>query len=350
MLIAFSLLLLLPFASQSCFQFAHAETATADGWITVYPTTEDSPRYTSVGQNWTLSFQALWSHGDNAGQAVENATVTIQITSTTKDKAVGMLEENTTSAGILSFNYSSLNADVLAFNATKLVTQDGTEYDASLDTETGLYGVQSKPVTVWYDTFHVALLEYSTDSLGTTRVSVNVTYQLLPEEGLSLPAWATYSNQTFLPKSVHGAQVTINSVKAQESAAEGIYSANVSTHFSTAYIHVGVSQQNWVTTNTGFSFAHSANTPLWLAGVAIGAAFVVGILILKAVMARKAKDNIGSWKRSVFPFFGGVLLAVASVASLYWGLVGVEGFLHGFDWVLLAILGVFSFVFGLAGA
>ena len=48
--------------------------------------------------------------------------------------------------------------------------------------------------------------------------------------------------------------------------------------------------------------------------------------------------------------FGGIMLAVASLISLYWGLVGLDSTLHGFDWALLGISGLVSFGFGLASA
>ena len=48
--------------------------------------------------------------------------------------------------------------------------------------------------------------------------------------------------------------------------------------------------------------------------------------------------------------FGGIMLAVASLISLYWGLVGLDSTLHGFDWALLTVSGLISFGFGLVGA
>ena len=239
------------------------ETATAQTpsnyYVTVNPTTPDSPIYTTVGRNWTVSFEALWSYGDNSGQAITNAIVTVQVKNS-KNEAINTLSVNTTT-GLFSFNYSSSTVDVLTFKPIKLVTQDGVKWTPNLlDAGKSLYGFQSKSVVVWYDTFHVSLVSFDTKTLGVTAVSVNVTYLLLPEDGLTLPEWATYSNQTFLPKIVHNAIVTINGVKAEETSM-GIFTAKVSIWLPTSYIVVGVSQEGWVTTHTGFSFAHNANEP-----------------------------------------------------------------------------------------
>ncbi len=54
--------------------------------------------------------------------------------------------------------------------------------------------------------------------------------------------------------------------------------------------------------------------------------------------------------RARFPFIGGVLLLLTSFVSLYWGSIGAEATLHGFSWQLLEVLGLSSFVLGLAGS
>jgi hypothetical protein len=38
---------------------------------------------------------------------------------------------------------------------------------------------------------------------------------------------------------------------------------------------------------------------------------------------------------------------VTSFVSLYWGLVGLDSTLNGFDWIILTVAGLFSFGFGL---
>lgn len=310
-------------------------------YVTVNPTTPNSPMYTTVGRNWNVSFEALWSYGDNSGQNIGNATVTVQVNN--KSDIIDTLLINT-SDGLFSFNYSSSTADVLAFTPMKLVTQDGTEWAPKLlDAANNLYGFQSKSFVVWWDTFHVSLVSYNTETSGVTKVSVNVTYLLLPEKGLNLPESDTYSHQTFLHKIVYNATVTINGVTAEETSM-GIFRANVSIWFPTSYILVGVSQEGWTTTHTGFSFAQNANEPLWGFAIAISLASVVILTLL--VVSRKSRDDILSRKKS-YAVFGGVLLAITSVISLYWGLVGLNSTLNGFDWIFLTILGLLSFGFGL---
>lgn len=320
---------------------------TPNYFVTVNPAAPDSQMYTTVGRNWTVSFEALWSYGDNSGIAIANATVTVQVYNS-KTVVIETLSLNTTD-GLFSFNYSSSTADMLTFTPTKLVTSDGTEYASDLlDAENNLYGFESKSVVVWWDTFHVSLVSYDTDTVGVTMVSVNVTYLLLPEEGLTLSEDATYSHQTFLPKTAHNVNVTINDVKAEETSTEGVFKANVSTWLPTAYIHVGVAQEGWVTTHTGFSFAHNANEPSWQYATISGSALVVAVSAIFFVRRRKEGINILSLKN--YPLLGGVFLAITSVISLYWGLVGLDSTLHGFDWILLTLFGFLSFGFGLASA
>jgi hypothetical protein len=312
-------------------------------YVTVNPTRPNSPMYTTVGRNWTVSFEALWSYGDNSGQGIRNATVTVQVTN--NKSAIIDTRLYNTAAGLFSFNYSSLTADVLTFTPTKLVTQNGTEWTSKLlDAGNNLYGFQSESVVIWWDTFHVSLVSYNTETLGFNIVSVNITYLLLPENGLTLPESATYSHQTFLPKIANNANVTINGVAAEE-ISMGVFTANVSIWLPTSYILVEVSQEGWTTTHTGFSFVHNANEPLWGIATAISLVFV---LILTSLFAffRKSRDKSLSRQKS-YAIFGGVLLAITSVISLYWGLVGLDSTLNGFEWVFLTVLGFLSFSFGL---
>jgi hypothetical protein len=311
-------------------------------FVTVNPTKPESLMYTIVGRNWTISFEALWSYGDNSGEAIKNATVTIQV-SNSKNDIINTLQLNTTT-GIFSFNYSLSTPDKLTFKPTELITQDGAKYNSKLfDAKNSVYGFHSKSVVVWWDTFHVSLVNSSTNTLGTVTVSVNVTYLLLPENGLTLPEWATYSNQTFFPKIVHGANVTINGLKANETSI-GIYTANSSIWLSTAYIHVGVSKEGWITKYAGFSFTHTANEPLWEYTAIIGLFSVVALAIS---FYRKSQSRGLSLSKNVT--LGGVLLLITSFISFYWGLVGFEGALHGFNWIFLTLLGLLSFGFGLVG-
>lgn len=315
--------------------------AQSNYYVTVKPVITDALTYTSVGRNVTLSFQALWSYGSNDGQNIQNATAIIQV-SNPNGKVVDALSVNTTS-GIFSFNYSSASADILAFTPTKLVTQDGQEWNSSIvDLANNVYGFTSHWAQVWWDTFHVSLVSRDTRSLGNAAISVNVTYLLLPEEGLQV-------GFVHVPKIVQGANVTINGVKAEESQTPGIYSANSSTWLPTAYVNVGVSQEGWATTHTAFSFAQNANGPIWTYAIAFGSVFGFAVWMIRFVISRKA-SNPSLFRHPNFLFYGAVLLAVTSIISLYWGLVGLEGTLHTFDWVLLAALGMVSFAFGIVGS
>lgn len=325
------------------------ETSTAQTlsnyYVTVNPTPPNSQMYTPVGSNWNASFQAIWSYGDNSGQPISNATVTMQV-SGSKSGSITALNLNTTQ-GLFSFNYSSSIAEIITFKPTKLVTQNGTAYKPNLlDAGNNLFGFQSESLVVWWDTFHVSLVSYNTKTQGAATVLVNVTYLLLPEDGLTLPAVATYSHQTFLPKNVHNATVTINGVKAQEISA-GIFKATVPIWLPTAYIHVAVSQEEWITTHTGFSFSHNANEPLWEYAVLLGIVFAFVGLMLFVVRLRKSTNNNLLQKKNRYAVLGGALLAITSIISFYWGLVGLDSTLHGFDWILLTAICFLSFGFGL---
>ncbi len=316
-------------------------------YITIEPTTPDSPMYTAVDRNWTVSFESFWSYGADDGKNISNATATIQVHNS-ENQLLETLSFNTT-IGTFIFNHSSSTADILTFTPTKLTTSDGKEWKAGLvDSANNVYGLLSKSAVIWWDTFQVALVSSDTGNLGNIGSSVNVTYLLLPEEGLTLPEWATYNNQTLLPKTVQGANVTINGEKAQKSQTQGIYYSNSSTFFPTAYVNVKVSKDSWTATNAGFSFAQNANQQIWLYAVGLGSVFTFVAVMIYFSKSRKA-NNSGMINHSSFPFFGGVLLIATSFISLYWGLVGLEGILHTFDWLPLSLLGMLTFAFGIVG-
>lgn len=317
-------------------------------YVTVNPTTSDTTFYTRVNHNFTFSFQALWSYGDDAGKPVQNAIVKMEILNQ-QNQVIGSLKLNTTT-GFFLFNYSSINPDILTFTPASLTLQDGTEYTVAMkDSSLNLYGLQAKSVTVWYDSFHVSIVNMNTDSLGKVTATVNVTYQLLPEDGLTLAASATYSQQTFLPKNVQNATVLINGVKATETQ-PGIYTAESSLIMPTAYVNVQVSQEGWTPTVNAFSTTHTANEQVWLYAATFISALSFAAVGLHFALARKASHNNSSLKPSNWPFIGGVLLAASSIVSFYWGLTGIEGSMHLFDWLFLTILALASFVLGLVGA
>jgi hypothetical protein len=259
------------------------------------------------------------------------------------NKLISTLKFNTTT-GIFAFNYSSADADILTFTPTSLTTMQGQKYTSDdLESSNSVYGLQAASTVVWWDTFHVSSVSINTNSLGKTEATVNVTYSLLPEEGLTL------SNQTFLPKIVHNATVLINGVKATE-IQSGIYTAESSLIMPTAYVNVQVSQEGWTTTVNAFSATHTANEQVWLYAVAFISALSLVAVGLHFALARKASHDNSSLKSSNWPFIGGVLLVASSIVSFYWGLTGIEGFMHLFDWLFLTVLALVSFVLGLVGA
>ncbi|PVX25470.1 MAG: hypothetical protein CW691_04620, partial [Candidatus Bathyarchaeum sp.] len=134
-------------------------------FVTVTPTTPDSPMYTAVGKNWTVSFEALWTYGDNSGTAIENATVFVQVNNS-KSETIDTVSVNA-SAGLFLFNYSSSTADILTFTPIRLVTPDKTEWNSDIvDEQNSVYGFQSESVVVWWDTFQVTLVSYDTETSG----------------------------------------------------------------------------------------------------------------------------------------------------------------------------------------
>ena len=80
-----------------------------------------------------------------------------------------------------------------------------------------------------------------------------------------------------------------------------------------------------------------------------GLALAFAAVMLYFFKSIKANNTVPA-KHSSFPFYGGVLLIATSVISLYWGLVGLEGTLHTFDWLPLTLLGMLTFVFGISGS
>jgi hypothetical protein len=320
-----------------------AQTQQTNYYVTVKPALiSGALTYTSVDKNATLSFQAIWTYGPDETKSIQNATVIIQI-SNSEGKVVDMLSENTTS-GTFSFNYTSATPETLNFIPTDLVTQDGRDWGPRelIDSANNAYGFTSNWAQVWWDTFHVSMVSHDTGSLGKVAVSVNVTYQLLPEDGLQVGA-------VHVSKTLHDANVTINGVKAQETQTPGIYSASSSTLLPSAYVKVDVSQEGWTTTHTAFIFNQEANSPIWTYGVVSAAVFGFAIVLLRFFMSRKtSKPTL--LKHQNFPFYGALLLVVTSIISLYWGIAGLEATLHTFEWILLASLGFVSFACGLLGA
>jgi hypothetical protein len=309
---------------------------------TVKLATPSPVMHASVRQNFSIPFHAVWTYGSSLGEAIENANVTVEI-KTGHGDSVENVTQTTNATGFATFNYSFSVPVILTFTPTRTVTQDGTEWNASL------YNLQSESATVYCDTFDVALVSANTETLGLAEVSVNVTYLLVPEEGLTLPQASNSSQQEVISKTVHSVSVTINGVKAEETAVHGVYTASFSTWLLTAYVIVEVSQESWASAHEGFSFAHGSNGTIWIPAIILCSVCAAVSLALYFVWHRKSKSVVVFGKAG-FPIFGGVLLAIASFISLYWGVVGFDSALHGFDWALLGVAGIGSFGCGLLGS
>jgi hypothetical protein len=262
-------------------------------------------------------------------------------------EVVGTISQITNSTGFATFYYASSTPVALIFTPTILISQGNVEYNSSL-VEIGqdiLVGLQSKSVTVYWDTFDVSLVSTNTDVRGFTDVSVNVTYLVVPEEGLTLTN--SSSEQDLLPKIAHRVNLTINGVKAEETSVPGVYTANFPTWLPTAYMFVEISREGWLPVQRGFSFAHNSNLAIWTPAIIVS--LVCAVVLLAYLVFRKKKGTVplGSAR---FPVIGGALLALASLISLYWGVVGVDGTLRGFDWILLVAFEILSFGLGITGS
>ncbi len=312
--------------------------------VSVNPT--EPTIYSNVGQIVEVSFQAVWAYGDNAGQAIEYANVSIEVEAAV-DVVTDMVLTNTTATGYVYFNYSSATPQILTFIPVELITADGTELNSSLlqNGEASLHGLHSEPVTVYWDTFDMELISTSTKTLESFQVSVNVTYLFVPEKGLTITH--NDSQQEFFPKIAHGVSVTINGVQAEETEVDGVYSATVSTVMPTAYVIVKASQEDWATAHKALSFAHDANRTIWTPLAVIVALGCVVALSAFLFSSRNAKGIV--FKRENLPVFGGFSLIFSSLIGLYWVLIWVESTFHGFEWALYGFFGAICFGFGLIG-
>jgi len=317
--------------------------------VTVNPVAPGLVVHSIVDLNWSVSFQATWTYGDNSGQRIENATLFIEVR-TENDTLVENLQPKTNATGFVSFYYSSSTPNALTFTPTKLITEDGVDWNSSLleNGENPVYGFQSEPIMIYWDIFDISLIIADTNTLGVTKVSVNITYLMIPQEGLAVPQLSNQSNYDYIPKYVHDADVTINGVRAEESSTSGVYAAETTTWLPTAYVIVGVSQQDWSQTHRAFSTVHGANEIVWASAGILGLVCVVVLLTHRFILFKKTKDHL-LFDRAYYVIVGAILLAIASFLSVYWTLVGLEGVLHGFDWVLLVIFGVIASVGGFVG-
>lgn len=317
-----------------CFipQEANAQTP-AVGSVIVYPDAQ-VPIYGSIGHNWTITFQARWQY-NQTDEPVSNATVEFKVTNP-EGKTVNTFDCNTTQ-GTFSFNYSSNKLNILTFTPTKLTMQDKTEWILTQPEKTMVNSYIS--VTVYWDTFSVALINSTTSGLGAADVSVKVTHLLMPHNGLAVYVGPRFT-EVVLGNEVYNANVTINGVAAQETSTPGVYIANFSTAFPTAYTLVTVSQNEWKTTETAFSIPHSANLRVWL--IAAGAVAASAAVFFLAFKLKSFKAD----RNSKYPFLGGLFLLFAAAISVYWAAVSLEAVANGFNWLIFAALEVCSFLLG----
>jgi hypothetical protein len=329
---------------------ASAQKGVSYYWVALNPKAPGLIVHSPLALNWTISFLATWTYGGNSGQAIVNATVPLDVR-TINGTLIESLLSKTNATGFASFSYSSPTPDVLTFTPTKLVTKEGVEWNSSLLEETpsgaSVYGFQSKSVTIYWDSYDASLVSIDTDTLGIVKVSVNITYLMIPPGGLTMAQLLNQSRSEFVPKYVHDANVTINGVKAEESSTPGVYTAETFTWLPTAYILVQISQRGWPQTPKAFSHTHSANLVVWTPATII--VLICTLILLVYVFVYRGKRGVGGRLKGQGVNVAAVLLVIASIMSMYWALVGVESVLHGFDWLLFGMFGIFAFAFGLAG-
>jgi len=310
-------------------------------WVTVNPAVPVSIIHLPVGQNFRFSFQAVWTYGGNSGQAIENATVPIEV-KTANNTLIETLTLKTNATGFILFNYSSQTPIILTFTPTKLITEDGVEWNQSLIGDA--YGFHSESMTIYWDSFNVSLISVETNSLGIIRVVANITYFMIPEEGLTI---LNNSQHEYIPKQVHGANVKINGIEAEELSTQGVYTAETSTMLPTAYILVEVSHEEW-RQNKAFVFNHNANEFFWALATILGLTCAALILAYRFILSRKTKENVLFKMKT--PTVGAIFLMITSFISIYLALVGIECTLHGFNWIVLGIFGIIAFAFGIIGS
>lgn len=342
-----SLLLLILILSTSI-QMVNAQITTSQYWVSVNTASSSPILYGTVGKNWTLPFQAIWSYGENLGKVIENATLIVEV-KTNDGVFIENVSQITTVTGFATFYYSQLEPDILVFTPIMIITQKEMEYDLNLfeQGQNGLYGLQSNSVAIYWDTFDASLVNTDTTIQGETKVSINATYLLMPEEGLVVSNFSSLEQKVF-PKIGYGLNVTINNVNAEETSTGGIYSATFPTWLPSAYVFVEISQDEWLPAHEGFSFSHNSNAIIWIPAIVLS--LICFSLVMFVYLIFKKPKDIALFNSVNFPFISGMLLMLSSFIALYWGVVGLDSTFHGFEWIWLAFLGLISFSLGLIGS
>lgn len=273
-------------------------------WVTV---TTKSPQVTgnighsTVGWEWNFTYEALWDWGERKGEIIPNATIPIEVYDVANESNPVLVDNFTLitdNMGQVSFVYSSPVPRVLRFKPTKLITQDGVEYNSSLYETTyepystasyyNLYGFTSSETTIYWDDFDISIASVDVNQLGTSKVTVNLTYQIIPPEGIWVGMWDP-ENTNYIPKYVSNANVTVNGIKASETS-PGLYEAQVSTWLPTASFDVKVSKNGWHERSKTFSFVHNANQVVWVA-VSVSLGIVFAALLLYHFLFARRRQN-----------------------------------------------------------
>jgi hypothetical protein len=205
---------------------------------------EKSPKATgdighsTVDWEWNFTYEARWDWGESKGEIIPNATLPIEVYDVANESNIVLVNNfllTTDNRGCVSFVYSSPIPRVLRFKPTKLITRDGAEYNSSLYETTyeqystasyyNLYGFRSNESTIYWDDFDMSIANVDVNRLGTSKVAVNLTYQMIPTEGVWVGMWDP-EKTNYIPKYVSNANVTVNGVKADE-LSPGLYEAQV---------------------------------------------------------------------------------------------------------------------------
>ena len=261
-------------------------------WITLTPTSSglvydgrNGWLHPVAESNVSVSYQVQWGWGDKNGQKVVNASVYLEI----REDNGTMIENHVcyvNDTGYISFYHKSQGPETLHFVPTKVVDQEGIEYNSTLlhqpntaFDEYWLYGLNPSPITVYWDSLNIASINAGTNDLGTATVVVQVQYLIIPEDS------------QLYPKNINTATVTVNGLNATVYQ-DGFYTVTLTTWYPTVDLTVEASFEGWPKTTKTYSTAQIANRTLYFQ---IAAAILVTLGILAAVYAisrrRKHKER-----------------------------------------------------------
>lgn len=239
-----------------------------------------------AGSNVSVSYQAHWGWGVNNGHTVVNASVFVEIR---MDNGT-TIEDNVyyvNGSGYISFYYASSGPEILHFVPTKVIDQEGIEYNSTLlhapssaVDEYWLYGLNPSPLTVYYDSVNLASIDAETNDLGTAKVNVHVQYLMVPVDS------QVYS------KDINGAIVTVNGINATpyEGGVGGFYTVSLSNWSPNLDLTVVASFEGWPTVTKTYSAAQVANRTFYFQIIA-GVLVTLGILVAVYAILRRRKSG-----------------------------------------------------------